>query len=298
VDDDASSTHLVDYSYLGLSSFVETDYTEPETKYTLIGTAGGNDPDTGDIYRGLDRFGRIKDSYWRDYGSSTDTDRIKYGYDRNSMRTWRENVVAAALSKHFDELYTNDVIDRLRTMDRGQLGSGNTSISNLQFAEEWGLDETGNWRGYREDDDGSGTWDLDQRRTANNVNEITDITETAGPSWATPAYDAAGNMTTVPKPADPTATFTTTYDAWNRMVKVVDGSDTVAKYEYDGARRRVVVKKYVTGTLDETRHVYFTDPSTWLCILSLRGAHLPEFKLRRAREFGTRLGAFVCGLSV
>ena len=137
------------------------------------------------------------------------------------------------------------------------------AFSNLQSAEEWGLYETGNWRGYREDDDGSGTWDLDQRRTAITVNEITDITETAGPSWATPAYDAAGNMSTIPKPADPTGTFTATYDAWNRMVKVVDGSDTVAEYEYDGARRRVVVKKYTGGTIDKTRHVYFTEPSTW-----------------------------------
>jgi len=53
VDDDGSSTHLADYSYLGLRSFVETDYTEPEVKYTLVGTAGGNDSDTGDIYHGL-----------------------------------------------------------------------------------------------------------------------------------------------------------------------------------------------------------------------------------------------------
>jgi len=46
VDDDGSSTHLADYSYLGQSTFVETDYTEPDIKYTLIGTAGGNDPDS------------------------------------------------------------------------------------------------------------------------------------------------------------------------------------------------------------------------------------------------------------
>jgi len=64
IDDDGSSTHLADYSYLGLGTFVEVDYTEPDVKYTLVGTAGGNDPDTGDIYRGFDRFGRIKDGYW------------------------------------------------------------------------------------------------------------------------------------------------------------------------------------------------------------------------------------------
>ncbi len=100
VDDDAGSTHLADYSYLGSARWrpcrpsirrspgtVEVDYTEPDIKYTLVGTAGGNDPDTGDIYRGLDRFGRVKDCYWYNYGTSTDVDRIKYGYDRNGNRT-------------------------------------------------------------------------------------------------------------------------------------------------------------------------------------------------------------------
>lgn len=94
IDDDGGATRLADYSYLGQQSFVETDYTQPDVRYTLVGTAGGDDPDTGDIYRGLDRFGRIKDSYWYNYGTSADADRIKYGYDRAGSRIWRENVVA------------------------------------------------------------------------------------------------------------------------------------------------------------------------------------------------------------
>jgi hypothetical protein len=81
---------LAEYQYLGLGSVVEVDYHEPDVRYTPVGTAGGNEPDTGDIYRGLDRFGRVKDSYWRDYGSSVDVDRIKYGYDRAGNRIWRE----------------------------------------------------------------------------------------------------------------------------------------------------------------------------------------------------------------
>ncbi len=51
-------------------------------KCTLIGTAGGTDPDTGDIYRGFDRFMRIKDQQWYDYGTVADADRIKHGYNR------------------------------------------------------------------------------------------------------------------------------------------------------------------------------------------------------------------------
>jgi YD repeat-containing protein len=46
VDNDGT-THLADYSYLGLGGAVEVNYAEPDVKYTLVGTAGGNDPDTG-----------------------------------------------------------------------------------------------------------------------------------------------------------------------------------------------------------------------------------------------------------
>ena len=279
VDDDVSSTHLADYSYLGgklgagntptLTSWqtqgaaVEVDHTEPDIKYTLVGTAGGNDPDTGDIYLGWDRFGRIKDNYWYDYGSSTDVDRIKYGYDRVGNRTYRENTVATSYGKYFDELYAYDLIHRLKQMDRGDLNALKDAVTNLQFAQCWRLDETGNWSNFREDDDGDSSWDLVQNRTNNKVNEITDITETTGPSWVTPVYNRAGNMTTVPKAADPTVGFTCTYDAWNRLVKIEEDADTVAEHEYDGAKRRTVKETYSGGILDETRHMYYTEPSRW-----------------------------------
>ena len=279
VDDDVSTTHLADYSYLGgklgagstpmLTSWqtqgaaVEVDYTEPDIKYTLVGTAGGNDPDTGDIYLGWDRFGRVKDNYWYDYGSATDVDRIKYGYDRAGNRIWREDTVAASYGKHFDDLYAYDLIHRLKHMDRGDLNALKDAVTNLQFAQCWKLDETGNWSNFRENDDGDSSWDLAQSRTANRANEITNITETTGPSWVTPIYSKAGNMTTVPKPADPTVGFTCTYDAWNRLVKIEEGDDTVAEYEYDGAKRRTIKKVYSGGVLDETRHLYYTEPSRW-----------------------------------
>jgi hypothetical protein len=123
------SLTLAEYIYLGNGSVVEVDYHQPQVRYTLVGTAGGNDPDTGDIYRGLDRFGRVKDSYWRNYGSSVDVDRIKYGYDRAGNRIWRENVVAASLLKPFDELYAHDGLHRLKDMQRGTLSSQHSTLS-------------------------------------------------------------------------------------------------------------------------------------------------------------------------
>ncbi|MEZ5949954.1 MAG: RHS repeat-associated core domain-containing protein [Planctomycetaceae bacterium] len=150
---------------------------------------------------------------------------------------------------------------------RGTLNGSHTSVTDETYAECWSLDQTGNWQKYLQDDDGSG-WDLNQSRTANTVNEITGISASTGPTWVTPAYSKAGNMTTMPQPADPTASFTATYDAWNRLVKLVDDTTThtIASYQYDGAKRRVVEQTYTAGSLEETRHCYFTDPSKWQVI--------------------------------
>ena len=162
IDDDVSSTHLDDYSYLCSQTLVIADYTEPDVKWTLADLTGSDDPDTGDIYTGFDRFGRVKDNRWYDYGSSVDVDRIKYGYDRAGNRTWRENTVAASLGKDFDELYGHDLIHRLKDMARGTLDSEHSSLDTETFAQCWSLDETGNWKKFLEDTDGDGTWDLNQ----------------------------------------------------------------------------------------------------------------------------------------
>ena len=78
-----ASTNLVQYEYLGLGGFVNTEYPEPSLENTLIGS--GNDPDTGDIYHGLDRFGRVKDALWQTTGGTpTAKAQIQYGYDRVS----------------------------------------------------------------------------------------------------------------------------------------------------------------------------------------------------------------------
>ena len=59
------------------------------------------------------------------------------------------------------------------------------------------------------------------------------ITATTGDNWEDPIYDAAGNMVEGPQPGSPTSTQKYVYDAFNRLVKVTDGSDnTVEQYEY------------------------------------------------------------------
>lgn len=170
-----------------------------------------------------------------------------------------------------------------KNFQRRRLSAQKDSHACLPFAQCWTLDSTGNWQGFREvateaaDRSGrmqaeggsprrNGTWDLIQARTVNKVNEITDISETAGPSWVTPVYSATGNMTTISKPNNPTQGYSATYDAWNRLVQIADGSDTVSQYAYDGVRRRIIQKSYTSGTLSETRHLYYTQPNQWQVI--------------------------------
>jgi hypothetical protein len=94
------------------------------------------------------------------------------------------------------------------------------------------------------------------------THEITDIIETAGSAWATPGHDKAGNMTTMPQPASPTDTYSAVYDAWNRLIELVDDStsNTVMEATYDGLNRRIAADLDTTwggdGTMDVTRHFY------------------------------------------
>jgi RHS repeat-associated protein len=269
IDDDGTS-HIIDYTFLGAGTFVESDRPQPSLKWSIITDQGGTDPNTGDIYRGLDRFGRVTDNQWfgNGTGSNVDVDRIRYGYDRAGNRMWRENPVATSFSKEFDEIYSYDALHRLKDMARGRLNTAKTALTSTTFAQCWTLDSTGNWSGFREDDTGDGTWDLVQARTANDVNEIAGITNSVGAAWVQPAYSPAGNMTTMPQPNDPTKGYTATYDAWNRLVKFVDTptSNTVSEYAYDGAKRQIRQKNYESGTLTETRHLYYTHPASWRCL--------------------------------
>ena len=102
-------------------------------------------------------------------------------------------------------------------------------------------------------------------RTSNKANEITGVSETAGPSWTTPALQPGRQHDDDPATRPIRLSRTpATYDAWNRLVKLEDGADTVAEHVFDGAKRLVVRKKYVSGSLSQTRHFYYT--SQWQTI--------------------------------
>lgn len=176
---------------------------------------------------------------------------LKYGYDRASNRTYRRDEVARSNSAKFDDLYGYDGLDRLTSMDRGELNGGNTAlVGSPTLTQDWpSLHSTGNWNHFQQGVVGA----LDQTRTHNAANEITNIARTVGDLWPTPGYDDNGNTTSFPAPRDLESSLTGTYDAWNRLVKLENGG-TVAEYQYDGLNRRTA--KTIAS---ETRHAYFSD---------------------------------------
>jgi RHS repeat-associated protein len=238
VDLKEGSTALASYTRMGGGWPVRVDMPEPDLRLDLWGGASGT-------YAGLDRFNRLKDQHWLNSGTSTDLDQFQYAYDRSSSGISRDNTLTSGL----DELYAYDSLDRLAAMDRGTISGG--AIASPVKEQDWSLDPLGNWLGFLTK--ASGTTDLDQSRTHSKANEIASISETTGPAWADPVHDRAGNMTTIPKPADMTGGYTGVYDAWDRLVEVKEGSSTVATYEYDGQARRV--SKTVSGT---TTDAYYT----------------------------------------
>ena len=94
-------------------------------------------------YGGWDRFGRVVDQRWYDYGASADRDRFTYGYDRaSSVTIGRIRWPVGRMESH-----SYDEVHRRATFDRGDLNVGKTAISGTPVKEEdWGLDMTGDSR--------------------------------------------------------------------------------------------------------------------------------------------------------
>jgi RHS repeat-associated protein len=152
----------------------------------------------------------------------------------------------------YDQTYTYDGLHRLKTVDE-------STAANDRY---WELDQLGNWPKLRQGLTSSST--VLEERTHNKDNELTAFV--APTNYVDPAYDDAGNMTTMPQPATPTASFTLKYDAWNRLVEVSASAGLIAKYAYDGLGQRIV--KDVSGTADD-RDYYYND--RWQLLTEWKG---------------------------
>jgi hypothetical protein len=126
-------------------------------------------------------LGRVVDQNW----SKSDgviVDRFQYGYDRGSNRLWRQvgqSSPFATTPPGKDEFYSYAGLNRLTHTDRGTLTGGPppTGVTNATFKQDWTqLESLGNWRQFKQDSTGGGTYDLDQARTHSPANEISGIT--------------------------------------------------------------------------------------------------------------------------
>ena len=205
---------LESYDYLGLGTVIGRRHPEPKLDLVYYSQNGATG-DAGDVYTGLDRFGRTVDQRWVSSAASTwgDVDRFGYGYDRAGNRTYEDNTLFAAKG----ELYTYDALDRLVDFKRGTLNAAKTGLTGVTArGQGWSLDALGNWKSVTTD--GS-----TQTRTHDDQNRITAVGGAAAPT-----YSANGEMT-----GDETGQALT-YDAWGRLNSA--GSST---YGYDALYRRV-----------------------------------------------------------
>ena len=122
------------------------------------------------------------------------------------------------LDSIFSEGYSYDNLNQLTTFSR-----------NTGHSQSFVPDALGNFTSVVTD----GTT---QTRTANQQNEITSISARAV------TYDADGNTT-----ADGSGN-TYVYDAWDRLVRVVNNGTTVASYGYNGLGERITETHGTTTT--------------------------------------------------
>ncbi len=254
---------FTEYEYNGTSRLAKIDYkakyaqTEPKVHLEMFGS-------TANVYDRWDRFGRTLTHKWEDYTIGTVTlDQVDYTYDFVGNRLARDIPSSLYSTNDKDQVYAYDGLHRLKTFDSGTLSG--TSISGTPASEQdYTLDQLGNWESFVEKI--GGTTILNQTRLHNDVNEIdTDnshsngpgasLTSSVGTYWAYPKYDAAGNMTTMPKPNDITNGYTAKYDAWNRLVELKDGSTVKQANEYDGLNRRIIRDE--TGGSGVLTHFYY-----------------------------------------
>ncbi len=242
---------LAAYSYLGLSTIVTEDYQQPGVELSY---AANN-------FAALDQYGRVVDQAWTTDGQNpTALDEYTYGYDTAGNRLWRQNAGPGATG--LDQLYSYDGLYQLTDYKQGTLAfsGGVPAITTPGSENTYTLNALGNWSQYTQASGGSTV--LDQARTDNAANQIGAITNAVGSAWATPAYDQAGNMTSVPSGSDPTQGLTCIYDAWNRLAEVDSGTTIVAKYCYDGLGRRIEkLTDFDTNGNPQTATHYYLDSS-------------------------------------
>jgi RHS repeat-associated protein len=277
-NDSAGTTQFGQYSYMGAGTIL--DVTHPQVANGLVYRQG---PDSNP--GGWDQFDRQIMTKWRNTANSFSHDLWNYTYDSISNHLTRQNAASTTAATPKDEFYSYDGLRRLTNLNRGKLTGSPLTIANTaaNFQQNWpALETLGNWRTFNVAASGGGTFTLQQTRSHNAANEIDtnsndadapgdSIGATVGTNWMDPTYDKAGNMTTAPSPVPGSETtgYFYTYDAWNRLVKVQNGTraapgSEVVEFQYDAENWRTVKLAFVSTNVWNRTDYYFN--LNWQCV--------------------------------
>ena len=227
----ANRTHPVALKYNGLGRVTEITSASSAANVSLKRYLSASPNE----YTGFDRFGRLAEQRWT--LGNTSVDHFQFSYDHASNLLTRDNVLKSTQ----DRIYTFDGLNQLQS-------SGESDSSKNRY---WELDQLGNQQTIRQGL--TATSAVLEARSHNEANELVGFSVPSG--QATPVHDAAGNMTTIPKPKNLSAGYAAVYDAWNRLVSLGGGSD--ASYRYDGLNRRI--SRFEKGK--GTTHFYYNERS-------------------------------------
>ena len=102
-------------------------------------------------------------------------EQLEYGYDRDSRRTWRRRALTTG----------QDGLSQVVNAARGNLNLNATAIGGVPAEEESrDYDPTGNWRGYRMEENGAVT--LEQQRVHDRGNRLMQGGSLQATTWACP----------------------------------------------------------------------------------------------------------------
>jgi RHS repeat-associated protein len=244
----SESNTLVAYTYVGLAWQVLVGYAGPSVELTYIQQSAEPVGDAGDPYNGYDRFGRTVDIRWQSTTTgNAQLERLQYGFDRDSRRTWRQRVLTTGL----DNAYNYDGLSQVTNAAVGNLNLDRSAISSIPAQDEaWDYDPTGNWNAYQTQESGAVT--LDQSRVYDKGNRLTQIVGDPNPV----TLDQAGRMLEVSPDAtgDWTQSLVLQWDAWSRIVQISQNDSVIGSYTYDGLSRR-----FTRTAAGVTVHSYYSD---------------------------------------
>ncbi len=239
--DFSGPTTIASMRYLGLSTQIGLKYDAASN--TELTYENGGTSDAGDKYTGLNRFGQLVETIWKNSGGNV----VQSSYGRNrwggatSRRDDQAHAVSPTPVTNQDQTYSYDDLRQITLRERGDLVSGSIAPASLEQQEVFSYDETGNWLAYADNVPSPGT-SLSQTRTHDEANQIASITNPS--SVIQPTFDPNGNMTRMPAPANWTTGYACKWDIWNRLVEVKLSASpftVIASYAYDAIHRRTVL---------------------------------------------------------